>query len=367
MSGKSIGILTFWGVPNYGAFAQAYALNHFLSTLYEEDEVRHIAWLHPTHKELYFSYGMPQVTLRNLTHPHWYASAVKHFFHCEREYPGFVDTWTAIPHIDVDSEEDLERRYWDTLITGSDAIWQFSTEAFGKDSHLIGNRMNCGNLVAYAASFGDISFQESCEPFIKEGLSRYNHISVRDDYSASIVTQLTGEIPPIVMDPVFLWDFPNDKGIPEVKYKKYILVYGGTFTDFQIREIKGYARQNGLVTLGAGIVPEWCDIRLPKVNAMEWIGLFRDATLVATCTFHGLMFSIIYQRKFYFHRVPYVKNRSEHILSGLGMLDWFGEDMTLESVLGHDWDYTQINRKLDNMRKQSIKFISTALGNGKEG
>lgn len=46
---KNVRILTYWGVPNYGAWTQAYALNNIISYLLEENgepyDCKHINYL----------------------------------------------------------------------------------------------------------------------------------------------------------------------------------------------------------------------------------------------------------------------------------------------------------------------------------
>jgi len=46
----------------------------------------------------------------------------------------------------------LEETQWDIVITGSDAIWEYSIKEFGDGVHLIGNKIKCNKLVSYAAS-----------------------------------------------------------------------------------------------------------------------------------------------------------------------------------------------------------------------
>lgn len=42
---NDINILTFWGVPNYGTFAQAYALQASIQKAYPEYDVKQINYL----------------------------------------------------------------------------------------------------------------------------------------------------------------------------------------------------------------------------------------------------------------------------------------------------------------------------------
>lgn len=360
----SIGILTFWYVPNYGAFAQAYALNKVIRKMTDEKVgVYHIGWLHPCHRKLYFERRKPQCdSVRRAISPWFYYDIIKYIFNKKVRYEAFEEDWNIIPHVDVHTESDLENIEWDTIITGSDAIWEYSVKDFGDDIHLIGNNLKCNKLYSYAASFGDMGADDNFYSFISEGLKKYDEISVRDMTSKQIVNKLTGRKAEIVIDPTLLYDFKNDKNIPKSKYENYILVYGHNFTPEIIADVKSYADKNNLCIIGAGLAPEWCDIKLPQIGPLEWIGMFKEAEFTVTCTFHGLMFSINYNKKVLFNQVEYVANRSAWLVDQLGLEDLF-KNVTLDKVLGYKWDYDMINEKLESLREDSIKFLQRALAN----
>ena len=50
-----IGIQTFWNVPNYGTYAQAYALQKVLQELNGDKDVRQISHLDQHHFNFYFN------------------------------------------------------------------------------------------------------------------------------------------------------------------------------------------------------------------------------------------------------------------------------------------------------------------------
>lgn len=356
---KKIGILTFWGVPNYGAFAQAYALNKVLKNSFKDVEVKHIAYLHRMHKDLYFKKTKPALTsYRCLFSPRFYLEWIRYCIDSEIRYPAFSDDWNSIDNERIRTAKELEGSYYDIIVTGSDAIWEYSVPAFGDDVHLVGNELNCNKLVSYAASFGDMNPTDDFKDFIVKGLKQYDQISVRDLTSKEIVNNLVHrDDVHLVLDPTLVWNFKNDTDIPESKYEKYILVYGNDFTDELINDVKNYAHKKGIIIIGAGIAPEWCDIRLTDVGPLEWIGLFKKAEFTVTCTFHGLMFSINYEKKVVFNQVGYVKNRSTSLLLELGLYELFKDGTDLETVINYDWDYKKINARLDMLREDSFKFI----------
>ena len=54
MSTYDMGILTFWDVPNYGTFAQAYALQRVLDKRCAGRDIKQIAYLDEKHYNSYY-------------------------------------------------------------------------------------------------------------------------------------------------------------------------------------------------------------------------------------------------------------------------------------------------------------------------
>ena len=82
---KRISILTFWGVANFGAWTQAYALNKVIQELSDnETVVEHIAYLEKSHSDMYYK---KDIKLKN----------------------AFEYSWDEISHTDVITEDELER------------------------------------------------------------------------------------------------------------------------------------------------------------------------------------------------------------------------------------------------------------------
>ena len=351
-----IGILTFWGVPNYGAFAQAYALNKVMSLLFPNDSVEHIGYLHPVHYTLYNGSRKIFSNLKDFFVLQNYKKLIRRILQMNVNSKSFTAAWNIIPHTKVHSEKILEKKYWDLIVLGSDAIWEYSIKDFGDDIHLIGNGLNCRRIISYAASFGNMKPDNSFYSFMINGLKRIDFITVRDNISAEIVDMLVNRKADVVLDPSLLWDFSTDKNIPESKYTNYILVYGADFSASIKHQVTDYAYKHDLKIIGAGLFPDWCDINLFEVSPFEWISLFKKAEFVLTCTFHGLMFSIQNRRKVYFHQVEYVKNRSQTLLNITG-IDKIMQNKNLCDVLNDDWDYDKIMEKLDTQRKFSFDIL----------
>lgn len=55
MEEYDVGILTFWNVPNYGTYAQAYALQKILENVIADHDIRQIAYLNEYHYNFYYN------------------------------------------------------------------------------------------------------------------------------------------------------------------------------------------------------------------------------------------------------------------------------------------------------------------------
>ena len=92
----------------------------------------------------------------------------------------------------------------------------------------------------------------------------------------------------------------------------------------------------------------------------EYLGLFENAEIVITSSFHGLAFSVIFNKQFYSIGTGTDKDsRQKSVLNNLGLIDRF---ITAKGSLSDEIiDYNKVNRKLDELRKLSINFLENSL------
>lgn len=331
---KKVGILTYWGVPNYGAWAQAYTLNNALKQIVgNKAEVVHINYLCDYHWDYYYKNN-------------------------ERLYNSFSYSWNEIPHTEKLEAASLEKTFFDIIITGSDAIWEFSVPEMGNDCHLIGNDLNTDKLVSYAASFGVTSESSELEPWVITGLKKYDNVMVRDVHSKDVINRLNLDIKAdIVVDPVLLWNFKNDEKIKLPKYEKYFVVYGIDFSDEFKQNVQKLAGEKGCKLISVGFVNDWCDMSLKMIELRgpEWIGMFKNAECVITSTFHGLMVGLSFEKNIKFYQAEYVKNRSQTLKEKLNIPDHTQD-------FEKDIDYSYTTPVLNKMREDSLNLLKKSLG-----
>lgn len=336
---KKIGILTFWGVPNAGAFGQAYALQKTLSRLLPEWQVYQIKHLCDTHRQLYRMDDPNAET--------W-----------QRELNAvYAREFDQIPHIG------LNETRLDVIVLGSDIIWDFAIKELGEDQYLFGNDLDADKVIAYAPSFGTCKGEWRRIPeYVTRGLTSLDAVSVRDENSAALAEYIIGQRPATVLDPVWLWDWDKDESVKVPKMEPYILVYGDSFSEAYISSLLTYARDNKLQLISYPnnnhIFP-WCDINLNPSEVMpkELFGYFKGAQCIATDSFHGLAFGLVFEKKIAYARSPFIDAKVKKLLVELGIDEYFNVDGDVGSIYGQEWNYARINQIIESKRKRSVDYL----------
>lgn len=328
---NKVSILTYWGVANYGAWTQAYALNNVVRDIVgPKVAVEHLDYLEQSHYDMYYKTD-------------------------ERLHNSFQYSWNVIPHSKHYDINTIEDEKFDTVITGADSIWALKKIPVKADYHLTGYKLNAKRIIAYAPSAGVYTVKDGIEKEMIEGLKQYDDISVRDEITVKIVEQSIGVKPEIVVDPALLWNFKEDSRIEMPTYRDYIVVYGARWTEKFINEIVAFARKEKLLLISVGFNNDWCNLnlRMIELRGPEWIGFFAKAEYVVTSTFHGLMVGLSYDKQIKYCQNDFTRNRSETLMNRLGIID--------TDDINQKLDYKVIGPKLNEMRTASMEWLKKAL------
>lgn len=364
MKKHDIGILTLWNVPNYGTFVQAYALQKFIEKL-SGREVVQIAHLDNHHFNFYYNQKKYLQDYGLLSKQFIKSIFVKNVEDYDR-LNCFKNAYNMIPHTDKITKENISDFDFNKVFLGSDILWDYSLEPFNKDQTLFGTGIK-GEINSYGASFGTIKIGDNYPDYVVYGLQRMKHVSVRDEKSADIVRQITGKKPTVVLDPTWLWEFKHDNNVVDPETDNYILVYGQNFTKKFIENLLVFASDNKkkIIALDCNADNyEWCDmlIHQSELPPFEWIGYFKKADFIATSTFHGLTFSLIFNKKFAFCKTDFIMAKAEVLLKELNLLPVFENKEDVQGMLLREWDYDGINKIIEVKRRQSIEFLVKAIG-----
>ena len=265
---------------------------------------------------------------------------------------------------------------FDAFILGSDQVW--NPMLLGGDYYTLTWVDSRRPKVTYASSFGVSEIPASQVKKTKEYLSRFNVISVREKQGAEIVEKLTGKKAEVCCDPTVLtdrkrWDELSED-CPFVS-EKYIFCYFIGNNPNQREFAKKLAQKTGCKILAIKHIDEYIksdddfgDIDYLEVGPKEFVNFIRYATYVCTDSFHGTIFSIMYNKNFFtFKRFSdsqksSMNSRVKNILSIVGLSNrLFEESITPEVALTYQVDWSDVNKRLNDFRKSSREYFERAI------
>lgn len=200
--------------------------------------------------------------------------------------------------------ESLENNY-DFIITGSDQVWCPQIN-LGDLNFLLTFVKDKKKKLSYAGSFGVSHLEEEDFLRYKNCLSTFNHITVREEEAQDLVFQMLGFKPEIVLDPTFLLPVEhwNKIAVNPLKRKdKYILCFkilsvNPVYYDL----IEKLNKETGYKVIHIDTSYRYKHVKgklFSTAGPLEFLGLIRDAEIIVTNSFHGTVFSILFNKSFY--------------------------------------------------------------------
>lgn len=303
-----IGIITFWTTKdNYGQILQCFALQQFLRNKghqpflirYKEANVAKASFkLNNVLKYImkfpsYVSWYMKEKERKRNADKY-----AKSTINVNRHFDQFMKDFVACTEQIYTKDMLLsDPPLADAYICGSDQVWG------GDWAYYLDFAPDDKPLIAYAPSLGGItSFSSDYERKMRELLTRFSFIGMREQSGVDVCHRLGRMDAVKVVDPTLLLtqtDYDrlriNTKSLAQKPYLfAYIL---GNPMDFDMRDIYVYAKKRGLEVKYAtsGKADDYEHI-YPQIG--EWIDLIANAEIVVTNSFHGTVFSLIYNKPF---------------------------------------------------------------------
>jgi hypothetical protein len=382
---KKIGILTFHNAHNFGAVLQAYALKTKLTQMGYEVSVlnyrnKYIARLYRRilHIDFWKRDVLPSRWKMDLERIGDVFYGLAEWQRRWEKFETFIDK-----NLLADSEvmrkgkrhsriwklSDVEKSDCDIYIHGSDQIWCREL-THGFDTVYFGQFSSEKPKISYAASVSDASIPDTEKPYFKEYMKAFRYISVREEKLAASLAELTQREVETVIDPTLLLQKEDYdqllKKMPLVQ-EAYILVYYVVESDVLAQCAEHASQITGLplVEIHFTKTPKLDERHKAVKGTMvydadpaEFITYVRDAKLVLTNSFHGTVFSILFQKKFY--SVYGTNGRIDNLLHVLGLEDRHitGEEQIFPEV---EIVYSDSTVKLEEYRKVSVDYLKKAI------
>lgn len=258
----------------------------------------------------------------------------------------------------------------DYYVTGSDQVWN-SIHNEGIDKHYFFDSFpkECVKI-AYASSFGRIDLPKDEEHVVRQLLSTYKAISVRENSARTILKKMGYESTQLV-DPTIMLDQDKWKQyirrrLIKEKYLYVYLPYNISNKELIYRSVRKIAILKKLkVVTNNGYdfrKDKFADKTIIYANPGDFLSLMYYSEYVMTNSFHGTAFSINLNKQFWVYKPSGFSTRIESILELTGLQDRLLSEQITETQIDTQIDYSSVNRVLDDERKKGYEFLHKALG-----
>ncbi len=392
---KRVGLVSCYFKNNYGSMLQAYALKIFLDNNNISNETIDIS----SNKD--FSNGKKKYYLTQIFNFNFIKSKfgmVKMKFDIKlskklrnninirnNKYKEFRKNFNlSITTKNYQELNDLAKNNYSSVIVGSDQLWLPVNVV--ADYYTLNWVPENINKISYATSFGVSNIPKKYYDKYNTFLNKINHLSVREESGLKIIKDIANRDAKLVCDPTILltkeeWE---EIAIKErIIKEKYILCYflGNNIEHYKfaerLREKTGYK----IVSLNHAdeyvkYADKYADIIPYNIGPKEWLNLIKNAEYVCTDSFHGTVFSLIYNKIFFnFRRYnSKVKGSTNSRLDSLLNIANVNKERILtgseniEKVLKYKIDFNKVNDNLNKFRKESQEWLLKSLkGERKNG
>lgn len=269
------------------------------------------------------------------------------------------------------------KKQFDAYIVGSDQVWRPDYSPYIPNYFLDFAVGQNAIKLAYAASFGvsDWCFTDSQTRECSELIKQFKAVSVRENTAILLCKEFLGISAQLVLDPTLLLD--KDDYIQLVNEAEEEHKNGNLFCyvldeSLKISTVVSHiAEQTGLIPFTTmpkrGISNRinakfhLNDCVFPRVT--EWIRSFMDAEMVVTDSFHGCIFSILFNKPFWV-----VGNKDRGLarfesLLALYKLEsrYISEDTMKIPNINETIDWEYVNRRTRELRIESLGFLKKYL------
>ena len=255
-------------------------------------------------------------------------------------------------------------RHFEYFITGSDQVWNPNFIRFSELDFL--TFVPEEKRIAYAPSFGVSSIPADYKEDFKKWIGGMNSLSVREDAGAKLIKDLTGRTAEVLVDPTIMISRENWLNISRVSPLKpknaYLCTYflGDTYEAHK-NSIFQIAKSKNLEVVNLGNL---YDVDKYSIDPSEFLDFIASSELFMTDSFHGAIFSIIFERPFIvFDRVgklPSMNSRIDTLLTKFNLMDRKWESVKQsQDYFGADFSHT--GPIFEYERSKAYSYLKNAL------
>lgn len=337
---KSIRIITFHSAYSYGAVLQTFALWKYLDGIYSDVKV--------------VDFAPPTFSLKfNRKRPITWIKTWRFRF---RNKIAKTKPYTADGLRKTSPQADV-------YIIGSDQVWNPEITGIYKDIYFGDFIPRDCEKISYASSWGKEDFSEQTLKEIAPLFHDFKAVSVREESGVKLCREVAGVDALCVLDPTLLIeDYTPYFRKTRLKKELCLFVLDNDKEDC-FDTSRFVANELGLkpkVLNKARKLEGFKNIPFPSIPA--FLREIHNSEFVITNSFHGLAFSIIFNKQFAFVCTNKGNStRIKNLLSKTGltrrMFDSY-EALERSRIWEEPIDYSEVNRRLNTLRTESKNYLT---------
>lgn len=374
---KKVLIITLPLGANYGGMMQAYALQQVIRRMGFEVTT---TWYDASQDKVSYLYNnllrKVKVTIKRLLGQP-VMSDFYHYYHTDQTQTFLDQAIQVIPFKEAVSN--VDKGLYAGLVVGSDQVWRNAYTAVAKN--LLDFAPHHQNKISYAASFGHDDINDYPSQLIQKTADlakSFKAISVREKSGLDIVRRRWGRSAQQHVDPTLLLQAEDyNKLIAQFAGQNKLNLSGKIFAyvldqsshNKDILDDVALILDKDIVEIMPSKATSFYDLRtnpsqhmLPPVT--DWLSSLQSADFVITDSFHGVAFSIIFQRPF-----VAIGNTQRGLARFQSILDIFGlsdrlvanKDDLKQLVLDHPIDWQKISSIRHQQIDRSVEYLQSNL------
>lgn len=359
---RKTAIITFNQAINFGAVLQMYALQNVLKTQVgvKADIINYKSKsLSKTYEKKKFS---ELISPRMMYHILFNNGYIRFNF---KGFESFLSNNLEMTS-EVSTKKDLSslNDLYDYFITGSDQV--FNPYCSGFDGNYFLSFVSDKNMkFSYAASVGLENIPVELENYYKDYLNSFCRISIREITGANEIKRVCGIECSTNIDPTLLLDKSDWEklmaDLPSNADTPYLLLYALSEDKNMLKFAKKIAKRKKLevIYINDRLFRPKGMLSLRNVSPEQWLRLFANANSIVTNSFHGIAFSINFEKEFY----PFYLNKNTRVNSRIrDLLDLLNLQSLVindnnDTLMNENIDYSEAREILKNEKNKSISYL----------
>lgn len=382
-----IGIITYWqSNDNYGQLLQCWALQQYLKDKGHQPYLIRYDFINRTLPVNKWKKVLKLLLVYPALRAIWRKSKLKSvedkiasltIKNKERRFDKFRDDRIEQSKVVYHSLAELRANppQADAYITGSDQVWSQLLNIKENEVFFLNFGDSATKRISYAASFAMDEYPLNLYAILKDNLSRFDAISVREKAGVDICKNV-GSDSKMVLDPTLLLDSANYRKIETPKREgEYVYIYSlnvRTADEMYFKEVSTYAEQNNckiVVTPASGCVlgeELFEGVEYDYAPIPAWLSNIDHAKLVVSTSFHGVVFCVLMHTPFVYiplkGELSKMNNRIGNLLTALRLVSHIASDKEdFDEIANQNINWKDVDERINALRQESYEFLEKSI------